>query len=73
MKKVAVIHQPDFLPWPGFFHRLLRADLYIALDHVQFVTGTSRSWTHRDRIKTTSGPRWLSLSTQKAPLDTPIR
>jgi len=73
MKRTVVIHQPDFLPWLGFFHRLLRADLYIALDHVQFVTGTSRSWTHRDRIKTAAGPRWLSLSLQKAPLGTPIR
>ncbi len=72
MSKVVVIHQPDFLPWPGFFHRLLHADLYIALDHVQFVAGTSRSWTHRDRIKTPAGTRWLSLSVQKAPLGTPI-
>lgn len=72
MSRLAVIHQPDFLPWAGFFHRLLHADLYIALDHAQFVSGTSRSWTHRDRIKTPHGPRWLSLSVQKAPLGTPI-
>jgi WbqC-like protein family len=73
MKRTVVIHQPDFLPWLGFFHRLLHADLYIALDHVQFVTGTSRSWMHRDRIKTAAGPRWLTLSVRKAPLGTPIR
>ncbi len=72
MKKVVVIHQPDFLPWLGFFHRFLHADLYIALDHVQFVSGTSRSWTHRDRIKTRNGPRWLSLSVQKPALGTAI-
>jgi len=72
MSELAVIHQPDFLPWAGFFHRLLRADVYIALYHAQFVKGTSRSWTHRDRIKTPAGPRWLSLSVQKAPLGTPI-
>lgn len=67
-----VIHQPDFLPWLGFFHRLSKADLYIALDHVQFVTGTSRSWTHRDRLKTPTGARWLTVSVQKMPLGTPI-
>lgn len=72
MKKVVVIHQPDFLPWSGFFHRFLKADLYIALDHVQFVSGSSRSWTHRDRIKTAAGPRWLTLRTKKAPLGTSI-
>lgn len=73
MTRTVVIHQPDFLPWLGFFHRLLKADLFIALDHVQFVSGTARSWMHRDRIKTPAGPRWLSLSVQKAPLGTPIR
>lgn len=72
MSTTVVIHQPDFLPWLGFFHRLVRADLYVALDHVQFVSGTSRSWTHRDRIKTVGGPRWLSLSVRKAALGTPI-
>lgn len=73
MKRTVVIHQPDFLPWLGFFHRLRQADLYVALDHVRFVTGTSRSWTHRDRIKTASGPRWLSLHVRKTPLGTAIR
>lgn len=71
MKRV-VIHQPDFLSHLGFFHRFLDADLYVALDHVQFVNGTSRSWTHRDRIKTPNGAQWLSLSVKKAPRDTPI-
>lgn len=72
MSKTVVIHQPDFVPYLGFFHRFLSADQYIVLDHVQFVTGTSRSWTHRDKIKTPSGEKWLTLSVKKAPLDTPI-
>jgi hypothetical protein len=73
VSRSVVIHQPDFLPWLGYFHRLLKADLFIALDHVQFVTGTSRSWTHRDMIKTPQGAKWLSLRVQKAPFGTPIR
>lgn len=72
MKKTVVIHQPDFLPYLGFFHRFLHADQYIVLDHVQFVTGTSRSWTHRDKIKTPTGEKWLTLSVKKAPMGTPI-
>lgn len=72
MKKTVVIHQPDFVPYLGFFHRFLHADQYIVLDHVQFVTGTSRSWTHRDKIKTPAGERWLTLSVKKAPMGTPI-
>ena len=70
-KKIVVIHQPDFVPYLGFFHRFLHADFYIALDHVQFVYG-SRAWTHRDKIKTAQGAKWLTLSVQKAPRDTAI-
>lgn len=70
--KTVVIHQPDFLPYLGFFHRFLSADRYVALDHVQFVNGTSKSWAHRDKIKTPRGPQWLTVSVRKASRDTPI-
>lgn len=71
MNKTVVIHQPDFMPYLGFFHRFLDADEFIVLDHVQFVH-SSRSWTHRDKIKTISGEKWLTLSVKKAPRSTPI-
>jgi hypothetical protein len=71
-KKVVVIHQPDFSPYLGFFHRFLYADFYIALDHVQFVNGSRACWTHRDKIKTAQGVKWLTLSVKKAPRDTAI-
>jgi len=72
LTQTVVIHQPDFAPYLGFFHRFLRADLYIVLDHVQFVNGTANSWTHRDKIKTPNGEQWLTLATRKAPRDTAI-
>lgn len=71
MTKTVVIHQPDFAPYLGFFDRFRNADLFIALDHVQFVH-SNRSWTHRDKIKTPAGEKWLTLSVKKAPRDTPI-
>lgn len=71
-KKIVVIHQPDFVPYLGFFHRFLHADFYIALDHVQYVNGSSRAWTHRDKIKTAQGEKWLTVSVKKAPRDTAI-
>jgi len=71
-KKIVVIHQPDFMPHLGFFHRFLHADFYIALDHVQYVNGSSRAWTHRDKIKTTQGEKWLTVSVKKAPRETAI-
>lgn len=72
MSRTVVIHQPDFAPYMGFFHRFLHADLYVVLDHVQFVTNTSKSWTHRDKIKTAKGEKWLTLGVKKPPLATPI-
>lgn len=68
--KTVVIHQPDFVPYLGFFHRLLQADLLVVLDCVQFERG---GWTHRDKIKTSQGEAWITLSIKKTPRETPIR
>ncbi|MNK65815.1 WbqC-like protein family protein [compost metagenome] len=56
------VHQPDFAPYLGFFHRLLTADVFIVMDDVQFLR---RGWHHRDKIKTPQGERWLTLSIEK--------
>lgn len=61
MKRVC-IHQPDFLPYLGFFHRLLLVDQFIVLDDVQFEKG---GWHHRDQVKTRQGTKWLTLSIKK--------
>ncbi len=59
---IVTIHQPDFLPWLGFFDRWRRSDLYVVLDDVQFIR---RGWQHRDRIKTAQGVKWLTLPVVK--------
>jgi len=30
------IHQPNFFPYPGFFHKLINVDTLVLLDNVQF-------------------------------------
>jgi len=37
------IHQPHYLPWLGYLHRMAQADLFIVLDHVQFGAATTRT------------------------------
>lgn len=69
MTKTVVIHQPDFIPYLGFFHRFLNADLFVVQDAVQF---SKRGWTHRDKIKTQAGATWLSLHLRKHSHTTPI-
>jgi len=56
------IHQPDFIPYLGFFQRLLMSQHFILLDDVQFIR---RGWQHRDRIKGRHGAVWLTLSLRK--------
>lgn len=69
MNKTVVIHQPDFIPYLGFFHRLLHADLFVVLDDVQFLR---RGWHHRDQIKTPNGEKWLTIGIKRAPQNTNI-
>lgn len=59
---IVTIHQPDFLPWLGFFDRWMQSDLYIVLDDVQFIR---RGWHHRDKIKTAQGVQWLTIPVVK--------
>ena len=56
--KTVVIHQPDFLPYLGYFHRLMLCDQFVFLDHVQFSKG---GWHNRDKIKTPEGVKWLTV------------
>jgi len=56
--KRIVIHQPDFLPYIGFFDRLKLADQFVILDHVQL---SKSGFTHRDKILTSNGVEWLTV------------
>ena len=57
-----VIHQPDFLPWIGFFDKIQKVDQFIILDDVQF---SRRGWTHRDKIKINNNFKWLTIPVKK--------
>ena len=46
------IHQPEFMPWPGFFQKMYLADKYIFLDHVQF---KKRYFENRNQIVSPQG------------------
>jgi hypothetical protein len=55
---MVAIHQPNFLPWLGYFHKMARADLFVFADTLAFSKG---SYTQRVKIKTMHGPRWLTV------------
>ena len=66
--KVA-IHQPLFIPWIGYFHKIMKSDFFVLLDHVQYTKG---SWINRNRILGKQGEIMLSVPVQKGPLDQTI-
>lgn len=43
---VVAIHQPNFLPWLGYFDKILSCDAFVFLDDVQVVK-TGSSWFNR--------------------------
>ncbi len=51
-------HQPAYLPWLGYIDKIKRSDIFIFLDTVQY---EKNSYTNRNKIKTQSGPIWLSI------------
>jgi hypothetical protein len=55
---IVAVHQPQYLPWLGFFDKMDRADIFVLLDTVQY---KKNEWQNRNRIKTAAGPQWLTV------------
>ena len=60
MKDLAIgIHQPNFMPWMGFFYKINQSDIFVLIDDVQYVKG---SVCNRTKIKSNTGePVWLTV------------
>lgn len=58
-KLTVAIHQPNYLPWMGFFYKLAKADIFVFLDEVQYPRGSS--FANRNRIKTSNGVNYLTI------------
>ncbi len=60
-------HQPNYLPWLGFFDKMRNSDVFIIEDDIQF---ERQGFTNRNKVKTVDGVRWLTVPIRhaKAPL-----
>ncbi len=56
-------HQPQYLPWLGFFDKMDRADRFVLLDVVQY---KKNEWQNRNRIRTPQGWQWLTVPVHHA-------
>jgi len=55
---VIAVHQPQYIPWLGYFHKIAQCDTFVILDNVQYKT---REFQNRNRIRTDKGWMWLSV------------
>lgn len=55
---IVSVHQPQYLPWLGYFDKIDKADVFVLLDNVQF---KKNEWQNRNKIKTANGWQWLTV------------
>jgi hypothetical protein len=55
---IVAIHQPQYLPWIGYFDKMEKADVFCFLDNVQY---KKNEWQNRNRIKTSQGWQWVTV------------
>ncbi len=55
---IVAVHQPQYLPWLGYFDKIDHADLFVILDTVQY---KKNEFQNRNRIKTSQGWQWLTV------------
>jgi hypothetical protein len=55
---ILAAHQPNFMPWLGYFDKMRKADVFVSVDHVQM---ERQSFQNRTRIKTGEGVRWITV------------
>lgn len=57
MKRAAIL-QSSYIPWKGYFDIIRRVDEFILYDDVSY---SKNDWRNRNRIKTRTGPLWLTI------------
>jgi hypothetical protein len=58
------IHQPNFMPWLGYFYKIHQSDIFIYLDDVQFQK-TGASYTNRVSINIGGKSSYLTIPVKR--------
>lgn len=59
---LVTMHQPEHLPWLGFFHKMAQADLYVVMDDFQYC---HQYFQNRNRIQGVQAPIWVTVPVRK--------
>lgn len=57
------IHQPNYLPWLGYFRKIARVDRFVFFDNALLPLG--KSFVSRNAIRTAQGSQWLTVPVEK--------
>ncbi len=57
---LVAIHQPNFLPWLGYFDKIRRSDVFVVMDNAQF-SKTGGTWTNRVQLLVSGEPAWITV------------
>jgi len=60
VQRVVTIHQPDFMPWLGFFYKLSKVDYFVLLDHVEMDVKNA-GWIKRVKHLMNDNPQWVTI------------
>lgn len=55
---ICTVHQPNYLPYLGFFEKAYKSDVFILYDTTQF---KKNDWQNRNKVCVSSGWQWISL------------
>lgn len=55
---IVSVHQPQYLPWLGFFDKIDKSDCFVFLDNVQY---KKREFQNRNKIRTKNDWIWLTV------------
>ena len=64
MSKTVAIHQPNFFPWLGYFDKIVRSDVFVFFDDVQFPK-KGGSWSNRVKMLIGGEAKWVTASIER--------
>jgi hypothetical protein len=57
-RMIISVHQPQYIPWLGYFDKIAKSEAFVFLDTVQY---KEREFQNRNKIRTPQGWIWLTV------------
>ena len=61
---ILAAHQPAYLPWLGYLHKLACCDVFVIVDDVQY---EAQNFQNRNRLKINNGVAWVTVPLEHGP------